>query len=348
MAAIIEIPEEISVASAILSWVARLGSIGAPLADLIFGRGHSEPARNNAIGPLAKYLQAPAVVMHDMFAAVGALGQAAAREMAGLRARMDREYGIATRYAATLYRLATQRAHAELENLARSTNILIRQARGYSANLVAHERAIAHAEVLAAGRSATILFDQARGYAANLTRSVAQVAHAETLNLARSVNLEIASTKVYADTVSTQAAARSSAKLSSDTALAARPDYGGMRQDLEVAAAVFGAGAPGITALISKVPTAAPNTAPEAQAAESAITRVLTKTMADCVAPNCRNLSKYGKDLSGLGDLLGAAGLLGFLAYAITHPVQAAQDTENTAGAIVDGTVNEVRNLLGV
>lgn len=346
--AIIPVAEEAATATGLLSWISRGIGVAAPLADLLFGRGHSEPARNNSIGPLAQWMQAPAAVMNDMFGKIAQFTEVTYATLAALKARGDRQFATATKYAATLYGWATARAHAETLNLAASVNIQLRGVRAYAANLTTAERTLAHAEVVNAGRSATILFGQAQAHAEELARADRVVAHAETLNLARSTNALISSTKVYADTVSTQAAARSTAKLSSDSALAVHPDFAGMRSDLEAAAAVFGIGQPAITALISRVPSAAPASLPGAEAAHAAITRVLTKTMEDCVAPNCRDTSKFGRDLQSLFGLVEGAAFLAFLAFIIRDPDAAVRETFDTLDGLTHTIIDGARNLVGV
>lgn len=118
----------------------------------------------------------------------------------------------------------------------------------------------------------------------------------------------------------------------------------------ELAAATEAAGPElaDVRALIKAVPTRAPGTIAEAESAPLDITRVLTRVMTDCTIPNCRNLSKYGRDLHGLGDLLAGAGLLAFVAYAVAHPHEAAQDTEDVVSPIIDGTAHAVETILGV
>jgi hypothetical protein len=118
----------------------------------------------------------------------------------------------------------------------------------------------------------------------------------------------------------------------------------------ELGAATTAAGTEliGLRGLIEQVPARAPATLEAAAADPLAVTRVLTRALTECTIPNCRNLSKYGRDLHGLGEALGLAGLVGFLAYCVSHPHEAAVDTENTAVALLDGVTHEVSQLLGV
>jgi len=279
--AIIPLAEEAAVSTGMLSWLAKGIGIAAPLADLVFGAGHHEPARNDSIGPMARWLQAPAAVMNDMFGRIATFTETTYTTLAAMRARMDRQFDIATRYSATLYKWATARAHAETLNLARSTNVLI------------------------------------------------------------------SSTKVYADTVSTRAAARSTAQLSSDAAAAVAPEYQGIRSDLEAAAAVFGVGQPAITGLIKQLPAVMPAGLPGAEAVTGKALRVLTKTMEDCVAPNCRDTSKFGKDLQSLFGLVEGAAFLAFLAFIIKDPDDAVRETFDTLDGLTHTIIDGARNLVG-
>jgi len=141
---------------------------------------------------------------------------------------------------------------------------------------------------------------------------------------------------------------RQRAAINADVIQPTRAAWPQIVAELTAAGVAAGPDLAGLRNLISAVPTTAPSTLAGAAADPLAVTRVLTKALTDCTVPNCRNLGKYGRDLAGLGTLLGAAGLLAFLVYAVEHPDEAARETQHTAGALIDGIVHEVEHLLGV
>jgi hypothetical protein len=342
------IAEEVASSTGLLAWLARGIGLAAPLAELIFGRGHSEPARNNSIGPYASLLRAPAVIMHDMFGQLIHALQAIYNTIHANRLHAHDETVRVLHAAQHAYNLTNARITLVKAQLTHYAQHLYNVANANAALKVAREatkRAQGDATVLAAAQHGVNLAN------ANTARKVAAEAHtraqgdAAVLGAAQHLyNVG----KVYADTVSTRAAARSSAKLSADAADATHADYSPARADLAAAAAVGGTELAGIAALISRVPTAAPQTMPAAESAETAINRVMAKALRDCVAPNCRNLGKFGRDLSGLGGLLGGAAFLAFIAWAAEHPEQAARDTEAVAGPLVRDTVAAVRAVVGI
>lgn len=67
----------------------------------------------------------------------------------------------------------------------------------------------------------------------------------------------------------------------------------------------------------------------------------LTRYLDDCGIPNCRNLGKFGQELSELGSLIGSTELLALLALLISNPVAGANELDSALGPII-GTAQSV------
>jgi hypothetical protein len=81
-------------------------------------------------------------------------------------------------------------------------------------------------------------------------------------------------------------------------------------------------------------------------ATAAATTAALARYLEDCGMPNCRNLSKYGRDLQALLGLAGDVSFLGLLVEIATNPSGAAHDIEDTIGTIVGDTVSTAKTML--
>jgi len=345
--AIIPVAEEVAVSTGLLTWLSRTVGLAAPLADLIFGRGHSEPTRNNAIGPLSTFLMAPAKIMHDMFAALGSALEITAATIAVNRSAAAARADVVAAYAKRLQGQALSYANGRANDVAALAKRLQTQALSYTDGRVGQtvelaKRLQTQALSYTDGRVGQTVELAKRLQAQALSYTDGRVG--QTLTYVRGVS---AGDRVYADTVSTAAAARATVKLGTDAASALAPSYQGIRSDLEAAAAVFGAGQPSITNLIKQLPAAMPAGLPGAEAATGKALRVLTKTMEDCVAPNCRDTSKFGKDLQSLFGLVEGAAFLAFLAFIIKDPDDAVRETFDTLDGLTHTIIDGARNLVG-
>lgn len=86
-------------------------------------------------------------------------------------------------------------------------------------------------------------------------------------------------------------------------------------------------------------------------AAIGALSHALAGTMeatADCTIPNCRNLSQFGRDLSGLLDDLIDGGLIALFIALGTDPVATANLVRTPLVDMIDPVVSDVRTLVGV
>jgi hypothetical protein len=343
-----EVAEETAASGALAAFISRWAPIGVSLASLLFGRRPAEPATGNALGPVVSLLGYPArlisMLVFNVNTALVVIYGALVRAQAWTERRVHAEAIRASGQAFSVLHWAQAAIRGEAVRASGQAFAVLHWA----------QHAVAAERVRASGQANSVLHWAQAAIAGEAVRASGQAN--SVLNYARSRIDAEADTrfaqdqagKVYADTVSTRAAARSSARLSAEAALAVHPTYGAITDDLAQAADEAGAGLPDLKAVLALVPTTAPDTLPAAVGDLAKVNRVMSRALADCVVPNCRNLSKYGRDLHGLGEALGAAGLLAFLAYAVTHPVEAARDTERVAGGLVDGVVHEAENLLGV
>lgn len=122
----------------------------------------------------------------------------------------------------------------------------------------------------------------------------------------------------------------------------------GIIDDVDALAGVVAADLPDIGAALRSIPRAIPTDIAGALAAAGALAIPAIRYMRECGVPNCRNLSKYGRDLAELSDLVGAGALLAMLAEIVTDPAGAARDTESAAGSLLTGAISAARGLLGV
>lgn len=346
--AVVVVAEETATATGLVAWIARYGSIGVGLAQLLLGSRPHEPSLNNAIGPVGAFLRAPAVVLHDMFDETIDLVQTTYNTINALRARAHAETVGVLHSAQHLYNLARADATVKSTAVLREAQHLYNLARADAATRVAAEgrtRALGDRTVLG---QAQHLYNLARAYTGQLVYAETRLRVRADSDLLSRMKAGDQADRVYADTVSTRAAARAVGKLDAETTADYATSWAGIRSDLDAAALAAGVGLPSITSLIRQIPVEAPTSLPGAAADVGAITRVLTRSLSDCVVPNCRNLSKYGRDLRGLGDLLGGAGFLAFLAWAVHNPQQAADDTARVGGAVGRDVVGAVRDLINV
>lgn len=346
--AIIPIAEEVAASTGFLTWLSRSVGLAAPLADLLFGHGHSEPARNDAIGPAAAFIQAPAVIMHDMFGQLVSGFQGLYNTLNAMKADYRNRAASVLHQAQHMYNLNRAYAYQQSQVVLGKAQHLYNQALSVTSGWVNAEAKTRAANDLTVLHEAQHLYNLSLATASGWVTAEGHTRAAGDLDVLHQAQHLYNLGRTYADTTSTQAAARSSAKLSSDSADALAPSYQGIRQDLEAAAAVFGVGQPGITALIKQLPSTAPANLPGAEAATGKALRVLTKTMEDCVAPNCRDTSKFGKDLQSLFGLVEGAAFLAFLAFIIKDPDDAVRETFDTLDGLTHTIIDGARHLVGM
>lgn len=76
-------------------------------------------------------------------------------------------------------------------------------------------------------------------------------------------------------------------------------------------------------------------------------TEAITRLAADCIVPNCRNLSGLGNDLAQLLGDASLAAMLAWLIFAVTDPAGWAQETYDVAGAPLAAVASAASHLIG-
>lgn len=241
----------------------------------------------------------------------------------------------------------------------------------------------AHAELVHAEQALSGTFTRdiaaAEGYARSLVSGAERVAAAELAALdatvaagmqalARTVTADVSAAELKADALfraaESDAAAAAAAAQAAATAIAARA-LGGLVTDLEVLGnqavdtvwrdaagdidalkQVLGDAFPDIQSLLKFLEGAGAAGLLGALIRALAGSAVATRALKDCVIPNCKNLSQFGRDISELGSAASAAAMLGWLAFIATDPVAAADDTVNVAAPLVDGVFSPLAALL--
>lgn len=72
----------------------------------------------------------------------------------------------------------------------------------------------------------------------------------------------------------------------------------------------------------------------------------LTRYLEECGMPNCRNLGKFGNELSNLGSLIGAAEMIAFLVAAIRNPDSVAREIHDIGYTMASGVSRAFTELL--
>lgn len=76
-------------------------------------------------------------------------------------------------------------------------------------------------------------------------------------------------------------------------------------------------------------------------------TAALTQLAEDCIVPNCRNLSQFGRDLQGLLGDLPAAAMLAWFIFLVADPRGWAQETYDVGGPVAVTITKAAAGLLG-
>lgn len=118
--------------------------------------------------------------------------------------------------------------------------------------------------------------------------------------------------------------------------------------DIEALRQVLGADFPDIQALLDMLAGAGAAGLLHALVSSLAGTAAITKLAADCIVPNCRNLSGVGRFFQSLFADATDAALFAWLAEGVADPARWAADTQTMLGAIATDTASAARTLMGV
>jgi len=76
-------------------------------------------------------------------------------------------------------------------------------------------------------------------------------------------------------------------------------------------------------------------------------TAAVTELAADCIVPNCQNLSQLGRDLQELLSLASTAAMIAWLVFAVTDPAGAAADIQDVALNPLRTVITDASHLFG-
>jgi hypothetical protein len=347
---VIEVPEAEAAASGLLAWISRFGALSGAgsLLSRLFGTHNPEPATGNAMRPVVDLLTYPQraiyVLLYHVNHALDRITEALVRAERITRGLVHGEAVRASGQAFSVLHWAQGAVAQERVRASGQAFSVLHWAQG----------AVAQERVRASGQAFSVLHS-----AQALVRNEAATRHdavvrAEAKATAQVDAMGIADRTYAGRLVQIEAQARhdalvrQKAAIEAETVQPTRASWPVLLAELGAAETAAGPDLAGLRALIRAVPTRAPATLTEAAADPATIDRVLLRALTECVIPNCRNLSKAGRDLHGLGELLGAAGFLAFIAYATAHPVEAARDTFDVVSPLTDGVANAVRAVVHV
>lgn len=267
--------------------------------------------------------------------------------------------GQVTAYAAKLYREAVAYA-AKLVRLVRVyAHGLYVLAERYAARLVHAVRVYAAALVLASAKELRNSISLARTYSlglvkaatADLTRLIARIearlTKVETTVLA-GVSTAAAAAVKTAEAYTNTALLNLPGVLATDIGQVIAPTFSGLIDDVGKLEGIIGTDLPDIRAAIDAIPRALPLDLAGEMAIGLSVARVMTRYMEQCGVPNCRNLSKVGRDLQDLFGIVEGAGLLTLIGYMVTDPGGAAREADDVLTPVASGLIHAARDLIGV
>lgn len=136
--------------------------------------------------------------------------------------------------------------------------------------------------------------------------------------------------------------------LTTDVVTPVAHEIAGLIDDVGKLAGVIGTDLPDIRALVDDIPLSVPLSIAGVTGLSLALSRVAIKYMERCGVPNCRNLSKIGRDFQDLFGAIEGAAFLGLIGYMVADPDGAAREAEQVLGGVAGDLVNTARNLIGV
>lgn len=324
-----------------------------------------------SLAVVVQFINAPVVLLSEFFSKIGALAGEAYSSILWIKTTLVPRVTTALQaYAANLYNQAiaytngaisvVNNAIAAAESYAvnhanQLYNAIYATAAQWVANAIAH----ADAAVSAVQHEAQQLYNQSIAY------TVSQVAGVES-----DIATGIAATRQYAAAIGSQVEsdARTLAGHAEQVGIAAASAAGAaavaavtgpLITDLPGLWSAVNAGADAITDaagdafsdvqdLVRGIPRAVPISAGATIAATIPMVAALSKLAADCVIPNCKNLSGFGRDIQALFGLVEDAAFLALIAEFITNPQSAAEEAMTVIVPVVDGARSVAEHLLGV
>jgi hypothetical protein len=290
------------------------------------------------VRPLAHALAAPVIVFRRLFDRyLGTLQTVYNTLHVIVSVKLPAVYHAAINWADHVYNLAVAFAAARIAALASVVELRYRQAIGWADHVYNLAVAFAAARIAALALTVDQLYHQALAYA-----------DAAVSGLARTVEQLYRQAIAYADAAAKAAFLAAISTIDASVGaicLPLWPEVAGAISRIEAAAA--GAFADQLARLkgISRV---SPGTLTGEIAGTLALVTTLAEFTADCVIPNCRNLSQVGRDLQAIFGLVEEGLIVALLAEAASDPAGTAHVVRDAIGGTLGSAVGDLRQTVGV
>lgn len=225
---------------------------------------------------------------------------------------------------------------------------LVSLARAYAHGLWHAEQVARVAAVAAARVYAHDLYNVAHKEIGLATKTLENEIKAITSVSLPDIDKAIAVSLGQAEDFATAAVSTALGVLATDVESAVAAVFDGLIIDVGALQDVIATDLPDIRALVDAIPTSLPVSIAGDLALSIAVSRVAIRYMEKCGIPNCRNLSKVGRDLQQLFGAIEGAGFLALIGYMVSDPDGAAHEAADVLGGIAGGLVDAARELIGV
>lgn len=126
------------------------------------------------------------------------------------------------------------------------------------------------------------------------------------------------------------------------------PDLTGIIDDAEGVIGAIASDFPDIGSLLKSVDLTKVTDVAGELGLSVALSRVAARYLRECGIPNCRNLSKFGRDLQALFGVVEDGALFALLAALITDPADTVQPLHDFLAPIAGDAIGATRDLVGV
>lgn len=325
----------------------------------------------DAIGPVFSFVIKPVLVIEQWIESVQNLARTVASSWSWLLnsaipsviAKLERyvigKVNVVRAYALALYRDA-QKYAAGLVRAARAYSLALyhdaigaigraeNAAKAYAAAILATEAHKLEASIVAARTYAAGLTNAARadlGKAiAGVDAEVHKIVSITVPDVSHAVAVGVQQAEAYANTAATAAVGA----ITTDVGHSVAAVFDGLIDDVKGLEGVIGTDLPDIGAAIRAIPRVVPTDLAGSMALSLGLAIPAIRFMEECGIPNCRNLSKIGRDLQSLFGAIEDAGFLALIGYMVSDPSGAADEAKNVLGPIASDLVGGARNLIGV
>lgn len=302
----------------------------------------------NAVGAAANFVLAPWHVMSQLYGKIVSL-------LNSLYATLVNLYS----YARHIYDLAAAYAHKLYDTAIGYALTLYHQSLAYAARLAGLGKVFAHGLYILALAAITEAYAAATAWATKLyglalhasadAYSAATAYAAKLYDLASAESLRLYHQALrYAEAVAATSATAAVGVLATDIVHVGQVEWVKIRDEVKALEGVLAADLPDIGAAVRAIDTDLPLDVAAVITGVLAIDIPVLRFLRECGVPNCKNLGKFGRDLTGLFGVVEGAALLAFLAAMIRDPHGAAAETVDTLDGVFTATVHAFEDLVGV